>query len=112
MGEEFGVDPQLLADSARALRQVPEELAGISGFPVSSVAASGMGLTKLSSLDVSHEGFSSALGEFGDAWDYGTRNLVHDGLSAADQLETVQQDYQRMDSAAADELRKILPGGA
>lgn len=111
-GEDFRVDVETLAESARGVRDAVGELTAMGGWGSELGASRGQGLTQaLSGLDTGHDELDSALEEFADAWDFALRHRVKNGTSAAEQLEDAARRYTAMDQDAARELGQILSEG-
>lgn len=112
MGEDFRVNLDTLGQVSRGVRDAVGELTTMGDWGSELGASRGQGLTyAVSNLNTGHEGLADAAESAGEAWDFGLRHQVKDGVAAADQVDAAAAEYRAMDRDGAEQLRQLLTGG-
>ena len=109
---DFQVNLETLAEVSRGVRDTVGSLTAMGDWGSEIGASRGQGLTyAVSNLNTGHAGLADASESSGEAWDFGLRHLVKDGLAAADQIDEAAAEYRDMDREGAERLGQILTGG-
>lgn len=109
---DFAVNLDTLAEVSRGVRDAVGSLTEMGGWGSDLGASRGQGLTyALSNLNTGHDALAAEAESAGEAWDYGLRHQVKDGVAAADQLGDVAAEYQNMDRDGAERLGQLIAGG-
>lgn len=112
MSEDFRVNLETLGQVSRGVRDAVGELTAMGDWGSELSASRGQGLTyALSNLDTGHEALADAAESSGEAWDFGLRHLVKDGVSAADRIDEAAAEYRAMERDNAERLSQVLSGG-
>lgn len=110
MGHEaFGVDLDALGQAERGVRDAVDALGehGISSYVAEDGRGLEQGITDLTS-DIGGEALPAALDQFAEKWDWGVRQLVDDGVAAADALRDTRSTYEKAEAGAIDAFQYAL----
>ena len=113
MGEaDFQVNLETLGQVSRGVRDAVGSLTEMGDWGSELGSGLGQGLTyAVSNLNTGHDALADAAESAGEAWDFGLRHQVKDGVAAADQLDDVAAEYRAMDRDGAERLGQLLAGG-